>query len=136
VVYASGGDDAPSAELTASAKLDAEQQIMGHIATAGPAIEGRLREWLTANEGLLFLREPADANEPYTVHVLPAVAPWRASCGEIGLTVTIAGFRKDVTEVALDERQCSELLSVLGRTMRSLIATDERPARQSRREQP
>ena len=34
-VYATGGDDAPSPELSASAKLDAEQQIMGHIATAG-----------------------------------------------------------------------------------------------------
>jgi hypothetical protein len=85
---------------------------------------------------LLFLREPADAIEPYALHVLPAATPWRASCGAIGLTVTIAGFRKDVTEVALDERQCSELLSVLGRAMRSLTATDDRPARQPRKEQP
>ena len=49
----------------------AEQQIMGHLATAGPEIERRLREWLTAHDGLLFLREPADAIEPYGLHVVP-----------------------------------------------------------------
>jgi hypothetical protein len=34
---------------------------MGHIATAGPAIERRLAQWLTAHDALLFLREPPDA---------------------------------------------------------------------------
>jgi len=47
--------------VTASAKIDAEKEIMGHIATAGPAIERRLAQWLTAHDGLLFLREPPDA---------------------------------------------------------------------------
>ena len=119
-VYAVGGDDTPSPELTASARRQAEEQLMAHIATAGPEIERRLAQWLTAHDGLLFLREPPDTFEPYAVHVLPAATPWRASCGEIGLTVTVGVFRKDVTEVALDERQCDELLSVLGRAMRSL----------------
>ena len=103
---------------------------MTRIATAAPEIERRLAQWLSARDGLLFLREPADASEPYTLHVLPAVTPWRASCGEVGLTLTVAGFRKDLTEVALDEHQCDELLSVLGRAMRSLTATDDRPAQQ------
>jgi hypothetical protein len=123
-LYGVGGDDTGSAELAASAQRDTEQELMRHIATAGPAIERRLHRWLTARDGLLYLREPADAIEPYTLHVLPAVAPWRASCGDLGLTVTVGGFRKDITEIALDDRQCDELLSVLGRAMRSLTATD------------
>jgi hypothetical protein len=103
---------------------------MRHIATAGPEIERRLGLWLTARDGLLYLREPADAIEPYAFHVLPAAAAWRASCGEMGLTMTVGTFRKELTEVALDERQCNELLTVLGRVMRSLTATDDRPAQQ------
>jgi hypothetical protein len=73
---------------------------------------------------MLFLREPADTIQPYALHVLPAVAPWRASCGELGLTVTVGNFRKDLTEVALDDRQCDELLVVLGRAMLRLTAKD------------
>jgi hypothetical protein len=136
VVAAIGGGDASSPELTASAKIDAEQQIMGHIATAGPAIERRLAEWLTARDGLLYLREPPDIFEPYAFHVLPVSAPWRASCGELGLIVTIASYRKELTEIALDERQCGELLTVLGRAMRSLTEPEGRPAPQPRKEKP
>jgi hypothetical protein len=97
---------------------------MTRIATAAPEIERRLAQWLTAHDGLLFLREPADAIEPYALHVLPAVAAWRASCGELGLTVTVGKFRKELTEIPLDERQCDELLSVLGRALLRLTATD------------
>jgi hypothetical protein len=115
----------------ASAKVNVEEELMRHIATAGPEIERRLGQWLIAKDGLLFVREPADTFEPYALHILPALAPWRASCGEGGLTVTIAAIRKDITEIALDERQCNELLTVLGRTMRNLTATDDRAAPQS-----
>jgi hypothetical protein len=124
-VYAVSGDDTGSAELRASAKVDAERTIMERIATAGPTIENRLRQWLTTREGLLYLREPPDTFEPYGLHVLPASTPWRASCGEMGLTVTVGNFRKDMTEIALDERQCDDLLSVLARAMRSLTAADD-----------
>jgi hypothetical protein len=109
---------------------------MARIATAGPEIERRLSQWLAARDGLLFLREPADAIEPYALHVLPAVASWRASCGELGLTVTIGTFRRELTEIALDDRQCSELLSVLGRVIGSLTATDDRPAQPNERKTP
>jgi hypothetical protein len=127
-LYAVVGDDTPSAELTASTKRSAEEELMARIAIAGPAIERRLAQWLTARDGLLFLREPPDAIEPYSIHVLPILTPWRVSCGEIGLTVTVGAFRKDVTEVALDDRQCVELLSVLGQALRKL--TEERPVQQ------
>jgi hypothetical protein len=121
--YAIGSDDTSApAGPTASERWQAEERLMARVATAGPEIERRLAQWLTAHDGLLFLREPADAIEPYTLHVLPAVTPWRASCGEIGLTVTVGVFRKDITETAL-ERQCEELLTVLGREMLRLTAT-------------
>jgi hypothetical protein len=135
-LYAAGSDEPTSPELTASDKRQAEEQLMTRIATAGPEIERRLARWLTARDGLLFLREPVDATEPYSFHVLPALAPWRASCGELGLTVTVATFRKDLTEIALVERQCDELLTVLGRAMRSLTTTEDRPAQQPRKDRP
>lgn len=128
-VYATGGEDAPPPELTASDKRQAEEQLMARIATAGPEIERRLGQWLSARDGLLLLREPDGASEPYAVHVLPAAAPWRASCGELGLTVTVGAFRKELTEVPLDDK-CDELLTVLGRAMRSLTTADDRPAQQ------
>jgi len=61
-----------------------------------------------------------DVVEPYAVHVLPATTPWRASCGPIGLTVTVGAFRKDITEAALDNHQCDELLGIVGRAMLKL----------------
>jgi hypothetical protein len=136
-VYAVGGDDTGSAERTASAKFDAEEQLMRHMVTAGPAIERRLAQWVTSRDGVLFLREPPDSFEPYALHVLPILTPWRASCGEAGLTVSVAAFRKEITEVALDDRQCAALLSVVGRAMLSLSVTaTDQPAPQPRKERP
>jgi hypothetical protein len=82
-----------------------------------------LRPADSARDGLLYLREPSDSIEPYSRHVLPASTHWRASGGEIGLTVIVGTFRKDVTEVALDERQCEVLLAILGRAMLRLTNT-------------
>jgi len=56
----------------------AEKQLMARISTAGPEIEHRIRQWLTAR--LLYVHEVPD------VHVLPACALWQPSCGEAGLT--------------------------------------------------
>jgi hypothetical protein len=128
-LYAVGSDDTPSSELTASDKRQAEEQLMARVATSAPEIERRLAQWLSARDGLLFLREPGDF-EPYARHVLPAAAPWRASCGALGLTVMVGSFRTDVTEIALDERQCDELLSAVGRAMLRFTTTDDRPAQQ------
>jgi len=99
-----------------------ERDVMGRIATAGPEIERRLAQWLQARDGLLYLREPADSVEPYGVHVLPLSTPWTASCGELGLSITIGRVRTDLTDTALDEGQCRELLGVVARTMQGLTA--------------
>jgi len=64
VVYAIGGDDTPSPELRARARRQAEEQLMGRLATAGPEIERRLAQWLTVRDGLLFLREPPTQSSP------------------------------------------------------------------------
>jgi len=106
---------------------------MRHITTAGPAIERRLAEWLQARDGLLYVREPADAIEPNTLHVLPAATPWQASCGAQGLAVMIGGFRKDITQVAFDDRQCEHILSIVGAAMLRLT---EQSASQPRKEKP
>jgi hypothetical protein len=42
------------------------------------------------------------------VHVLPAGAPWQASCGEAGLTMIVGGFWQEITDIALGDRQCDE----------------------------
>jgi hypothetical protein len=136
--YAVGGNDTPApAVLTASDRRQAEELLMGRMITAAPEMERRLARWLRGHDGLLFVRERDDGIDAYgALHVLPALTPWRASCGPLGLTVTIGRFEKEITEIALDERQCDELLSVLGRTMRSLTATDDRPAPQPRKDTP
>jgi hypothetical protein len=123
---ATGSDESPP-EAIARARRQAEEELMARIETAGPEIERRLGQWLTAKDGVLFLHEPSDTIEPYSVHVLPATAPWRASCGTIGLSLTVAGFQRDLTDVGLDGRQCFELLTVLGQAMRSLTTIDRQP---------
>jgi hypothetical protein len=125
LAYAFGNPETEPSELAARRNREAEQEIMANSATAAPAIEGRLAEWLSVRDGLLYLREPSDSIEPYSRHVLPAATPWRASCGELGLTVMVGAFRKDVIEVALDEPQCEALLTILGRAMLRLTGTNE-----------
>jgi hypothetical protein len=107
VVYATGCDEA-------------EQQLMAHSATAAPEIERRLGQWLTTRDGLLYVREPAE------VHVLRAVA---SVVRRDGIERAHGRFLERHTDVVLDERQCNELLSVLGQAMLTLTATD-RPAPQ------
>jgi hypothetical protein len=45
---------------------------------------------------------------------------WR----KLDFAITVGNLRKDVIEVAWDERQCNDLLTVLGRAMLRLTATD------------
>jgi hypothetical protein len=106
---------------------------MSQIVTAGPEVVKRLGAWVTARDGLLLLHEGADTFEPYSAHVLPADAPWRASCGPIGLEVAIGGFRRELTNVGLSETQCNQLLVVTGRAMRSMT---ERPTNHPEEGQP
>ena len=126
------GEKKTNAELAASWQRQEEAEMMANLATAGPEIRRRIREWLSPRDGLLFVHEGAVFVEPPALHVVPAPAAWRAACGGRGLTLNVAGFIKDITAVAFDERQCHELLAVLGRAMLKL----KDPARQPREEKP
>jgi hypothetical protein len=90
---------------------------MSHYDAAGPEVVKRLGAWLSVRDGLLFVHEGPDGFEPYSAHVLPADAPWRASCGLMGLELQIAELRRELTTAALDERQCDALLTVVGKAL-------------------
>jgi hypothetical protein len=112
---ASGHERTERAE--AARRLQEERDLMSHYDAAGPEVVKRLGAWLEPRGELLLMHEGPDSFEPYALHVLPLDAPWRASCGPIGLEVAIGGFRKDLTSVALDERQCDALLTVVGKAL-------------------
>jgi hypothetical protein len=74
-------------------------------------------------------RRPALVHESGELHVLPAGALWQASCSETGLTALMGGFWQQITDIALGDRQCAELLSIVGQAMLRLT---DRPAPQPR----
>lgn len=107
----SGDDEAKRVEREQAAakrdeyqkKREAEVALMSNLATAVPALEGRIRDWITVQGGLLIVHEPVRLEASrHSWQVMPTSVPWYVSCAGGMVRVTIgswvSGDREDVYE--------------------------------------
>ena len=80
---------------------EAETALMSDLSTAVPALEERIRDWITVEGDLLIIREPArifigksvrDRSARPNWHVMPATVPWFVSCEGGTVEVTIGSW--------------------------------------------
>jgi hypothetical protein len=122
--YAVRGNEVAPTETAevgvASSKLKEERALMANIETATTAIDQRVRKWLVVRDGMFYVHENPRLDGPFSVHAMPSGTPWRASCGDVGLQLVVGSYSRLLTSTDMDERQCTQLLAVVGRTMKNL----------------
>ncbi len=64
---------------------------MSEISTAVPALEGRIRDWITVQGGLLIVREP-DGKVRSEWHVMPATVPWIVTCQGGAVSIVLGSW--------------------------------------------
>jgi hypothetical protein len=99
----------------------AEIATMSDVATALPALQGRLTEnFKRGNGDILLVKTGMVYERPAAYHPVP---PWKMTCDVMGVTVTILFGNDDIRVVRLTRQQlsnrvCDEILPRLAETLR------------------
>ena len=123
-------------EAAASAKRkaerDAETALMSDLLTAVPALEQRLREWISVKEGLILVREP-DGKAHSEWHVMPMGVPWVVTCQGGAVSATLGSwisgdrdsvwytYEKELSFTRLPDDQCKALALKTGERMSAIL---------------
>ncbi len=114
------------------AKRDAEIALLSDLSTAIPALEGRIREWISVKDGLILVREPRGGNRSQW-HVMPATVPWVVTCQYGAVSVTLGRwvegdrenvsntYERDLSHAPLSDEQCKALTLKTGERLRAIL---------------
>jgi hypothetical protein len=106
----------------------AEQELMANVQAALPELQKRLEKKLSTRDGVAFVNPLADFPAFPWITAVSKYAPWRVSCGIVGLNVSMPyGTREDdvdfimLTQASLTEAQCEEFTPVIAKRVQSIL---------------
>ena len=134
VVFLVGCDDQTDTKVRkeTDAQQAAEQRLMSELATAAPELERRVREWISFDQGFVFMIDYS--GEPsFAMNVMPASTPWHVSCNAAEIEVTIGNFdegkgrnarsfTRPLSFARFSEEHCKLLAAVVARKMMEITA--------------
>jgi hypothetical protein len=121
----------PQRKSAAQEMRETDEALFKDIGLAGRELERRLLMRISAQDGIVTVREP-DLGYLYS-HYLPATSPWVLTCGITGMSIVLgSSVSGDGTSVGndvevrlayatLDEKACAVLGPQLAKRLRAIL---------------
>jgi hypothetical protein len=113
-------------------EYQAEIRLMSDLAKASPELERRVAEWISSEDGVLFILD--DSGEPsFTLHAMPALTPWHVSCNEDEIELTLGSWEegkdrnaklltRSLSFANFSKESCKVLAGIVARKMMQITA--------------